>query len=1318
MIALGLGGAFGSAQTFHNQDIGDPLEPGSTVVSGNQITMTGGGADIWGNADQFQYYCTKVVGAFDVSVRVSDLTAANTWTKAAIMARESLAAGSRHADILVTPTSGQNLYNMQWRDTTGGGSASKDAAERFVGVTYPNAWIRLVRANAANNTFEAYIDKVGGTTPSWELYHTYTIPGEVLPEELFVGLALTSHDNNAGMTATGTFNNLTFAPGTVFVPAAAPQIVDQPQGVDAIAGDDVVLSVTATDVFPPPAFQWRKGGSDLPGETGATLNLSRVTSADAGDYTVVVSNSSGTVTSDVATLSVNEDNVPPTLEFVTGSLSFTQVKVTFSEPVTPATAQVANNYKIQGLTISSAVLSAAPNDDMVILNTSQQSEGATYTLVVNNVKDLAGNTIAANSSMEFKAHVWMPGYVLHKFWENVTGGIAGLEADPRYPDNPTWISIEPMAEWPPNGGNEGGSDYGNTLEWWFVPPATDNYVFFTCSDDPSNLYISTDDDPANKVMVAQETGWSNPRQWQAVGGGTSLVTEKNSFDNPNSEWPIGFPWIINLDQGDKYYMFSIHTEGGGGDNVGATFTTVDEWSSLAPFVPDNGSAPAFTGNVIGVYLDPNGATIDIVAPPSDTTQQENRTATFMVEAVGNSAYGNTVTYQWQKTTPGGSTFSNIAGATAAEYTTPVLTLADNNTQYRVICTVPTLSEPSPAAVLTVVPDTFPPMVDQAGAMASRTGSTFDVGVLFDEPVTQASAQTVANYSIAGGTISAAKYWDGSPGVVLTVSGLTAGNVYTVNVQNIADLKGNIMTSDSASFTIGSMKWNVVGANEQGLGNAVLPVAENGFDIYSDGVGEWASYDEATFVYEELTGDFDKKLRVEYQDNSSQWARAGLIARDVPNFGVDRATQEGGEAGRYQKVHVNPVGPTLTGPGTNGNGAWEGNRRLNTGGATTSAGGGGVPQYPNAWCRMQRVGQTITIYRSDDGITWTSLGSTTWPDDAETETPGSGAPLPDTLYVGPEYSPENNNITNEGDRGIWLAKIRDYSDTFAANPVVPFAIGLNFGADEPDGGNAGGMPSSAAAGAPGYVQANWNNLSLFEGSASGLVADKLGVVQPTSASVEWASANTWSSTGRGEENNALPGYDYTLMTGYLDTGAATTTTVTISGIPADLTGGDGYDVLVYGLGGVAGRGGAYGIRDSVGGTLIRDYVRAQGPTNPTAHSEVTGDPAAWNEGTYTVFRGLTASTIVVEGTTENGNGFGGNPRAPINAIQLVPAGGGAPPEITAIVLNQDGTVTVEWVGGGTLEVAPTVVGDWTAVAGATSPYTFEPTEPALFIRIAP
>ena len=87
--------------------------------------------------------------------------------------------------------------------------------------------------------------------------------------------------------------------------------------------------------------------------------------------------------------------------------------------------------------------------------------------------------------------------------------------------------------------------------------------------------------------------------------------------------------------------------------------------------------------------------------------------------------------------------------------------------------------------------------------------------------------------------------------------------------------------------------------------------------------------------------------------------------------------------------------------------------------------------PNAWCRLQRVGQIFTIYRSDDGVNWVNLGSTTWPDATD-----ANNPMPNTVYVGPEYSPENGNITEEASRGRFLAKLREYGDTFGATPTGP------------------------------------------------------------------------------------------------------------------------------------------------------------------------------------------------------------------------------------------------------------------------------------------
>jgi hypothetical protein len=269
--------------------------------------------------------------------------------------------------------------------------------------------------------------------------------------------------------------------------------------------------------------------------------------------------------------------------------------------------------------------------------------------------------------------------------------------------------------------------------------------------------------------------------------------------------------------------------------------------------------------------------------------------------------------------------------------------------------------------------------------------------------------------------------------LLKVTGFS-GTSGSLTIKNVLDAYGNKLTSATIPFTVDTkMKWGVVGGHEFGGWNAVVPVAANGFDIYSDGVTEWGNYDETTFVYEQVTGNFDKKLRVEYQDGSSQWARAGLIVRDVTNFGVDRAAQaDNSQAGRYQKCHVNPVGPTLTGPGNGGNANWETNRRLVTGGATDAFYGPAfIPLYPNAWCRIQRVGQTFTCFRSDDGINWVTLGSTTWGVDDSAK-----IPMPDTLNVGPEFSPENGNVSVVADKGTFLAQIRDYGDYVAIfNPQL-------------------------------------------------------------------------------------------------------------------------------------------------------------------------------------------------------------------------------------------------------------------------------------------
>jgi hypothetical protein len=108
-----------------------------------------------------------------------------------------------------------------------------------------------------------------------------------------------------------------FGPATVtFVvsgpPPAAPAIAVQPASQTVTLGSAVTLGVAATG-SPVPTFQWRKDGTAIVGATASTLSFASVRTTDAGSYTVVVTNSGGSVTSNVATLTISVVADAPTI---------------------------------------------------------------------------------------------------------------------------------------------------------------------------------------------------------------------------------------------------------------------------------------------------------------------------------------------------------------------------------------------------------------------------------------------------------------------------------------------------------------------------------------------------------------------------------------------------------------------------------------------------------------------------------------------------------------------------------------------------------------------------------------------------------------------------------------------------------------------------------------------------------------------------------------------------------------------------------------------------------------------------------------------
>jgi hypothetical protein len=75
-----------------------------------------------------------------------------------------------------------------------------------------------------------------------------------------------------------------------------PVIVAPPSSVTVLGGTAASLSVTASG-SPPLAYQWRKNGTNVAGATGPVLAFASVQPTDEADYTVVVSNQAGAVTS-------------------------------------------------------------------------------------------------------------------------------------------------------------------------------------------------------------------------------------------------------------------------------------------------------------------------------------------------------------------------------------------------------------------------------------------------------------------------------------------------------------------------------------------------------------------------------------------------------------------------------------------------------------------------------------------------------------------------------------------------------------------------------------------------------------------------------------------------------------------------------------------------------------------------------------------------------------------------------------------------------------------------------------------------------------
>jgi len=786
---------------------------------------------------------------------------------------------------------------------------------------------------------------------------------------------------------------------TIDKSSGPPVFVVQLESQTVNEGESVTFSVEV-DGTPPYTYQWYRDGNPIPDATNATYTIPFVLATDDGaKFKVEVTNNLGTRTSEEVVLTVIPDTQPPAVADI-GSDEPTSVFVVFDEPVEQTSAENPANYQIQdGPAVTAAVFQ--PDGQTVRLTTgSPLAEGQWYTLVINGVKDqsVAGNA-TENLEARFRGAVFTEGVVKYERWEgygmNHYGGDVSAFNDDLQNGSlppPTAVAYLPIFDAPAGVADQ----YGGRLSCWFIPPQTGNYVFFMESDDHGFLYLSTDNNPANKKVIAQESSWAD-QYWFVEEG----EEERRSDMFADTEWPSGN--VITLQAGQRYWLELLWLEGGGGDHASATFKLEGEPDPRSGFQ----ESILLKGGTIGTYVDATISEVEITKQPKSVTVLQNRPATFTVKARGVWRGGTTPLYQWQRAEAGSTNFVDIVGAAGDTYTIPHTSMADNGAQFRVKVWVPGEVVYSDVVTLTVEKDTEPPKLVSAGVL--KGGQI--VGVEFDELVDPTTAQNIANYTVSGVTVNSATVLTNLGNVVrLDVSGPINGP-FTVTVKNVRDIFGNAMGSMTVDGVVSPMISVDVG--EPGV-NPVEPgwaVTWNGKDFYVVGGGHdiWDTEDTFHFVYQVMEGDFDLAVRIEAMDGPQWYSHVDFHVRKPDESGKPKPPDPNINILAYRPDWPNEV--------------WF-DWRPSRGADSDSSGIVVQPGYPNCWLRLKRTGTVIAGYHSNDGYHWTKL------DEIDTATQPGFEPFEGPLLVGLAVC-VYDNTPGEVAWGIF----RDFGPTPQALPSI-------------------------------------------------------------------------------------------------------------------------------------------------------------------------------------------------------------------------------------------------------------------------------------------
>ena len=790
----------------------------------------------------------------------------------------------------------------------------------------------------------------------------------------------------------------------------------------------MTLDATAT-VVPstmPIHYSWQRYDgvstfTNIPGYQGSTPILSQtLTVADSGaEYRVVVTAPGATVTETTTISSILPDTTHPWVSGVSGNALFTNVIVSFSEPVNVTEASRNENYSIVDNTSAPlGILSATvlPNGTNVVLHTAAQTSGTLYTLTVGGIHDQAGLSLVSDpTNITFTAWTLHMGVLAADvFWNEAGAAAADLDrvmakaATNYMPEIRTtllsfdWHStprMQPLlASW---------DNYGIKVYGWFMAPSNGVYKFYVRGDDATRFYINTNGaSPAGLVEIAHVDGCCN-------------------------DYNAGASVPVALNAGTPYYVEGWMKEGAGQDLLQVTFRAA---SDAVPYAANDGMPGFFwpgeevaTAAYFGVYSSPDaiGAPVTFQTDlPSTVSVAEGGTVTLEAIAACASNPTNYLHYQWQSSSdnatwtalpmPPASNFlcdNQMLGA-GTDYTAAYYF----NTYVRVVVT----ALPSGvSATSTVASVTVPAPPTSFAAMSAGSVDGLAVYVVFNKPLDPVTGSDPGSYNFNDGATaptSATIMADGRT-VRLTAdpSELLSG-AFDVVLYGLSDAQGESVDQTiygvvlNAAFN-GEVGTNpgLVGGDPRLLGSGIS-TTNMGADVVASGSDIQNTSDGFHYLAWQLSGNFDVKVQIpvitnQYQNVPNVWSKAGLVARPTLAANSRNIAVVAGAAAAESYANVGVNKTEMTERGVNG-----GTNLLDFDGPANLWNGGNTP-----WVRLQRVDSTFTGYYSTNGTDWILM--------ATVNTATNGGVYPPTIYVG--FGTCSHNNADNPAAGLVTAEYRHF-----------------------------------------------------------------------------------------------------------------------------------------------------------------------------------------------------------------------------------------------------------------------------------------------------